>query len=50
MHQVFVSAAYRAFFNVQAAAHFRLMKATTDARGVITAITHQNAIAEMALP
>jgi hypothetical protein len=39
----------RALFHQKAPAHIRIMNAQRNAKGVITAITHPNATAEMAL-
>jgi len=49
MDQEIMSAINRALFHQKAPAHIRIMNAKRNARGAITAITHQNAIAEMAL-
>jgi len=49
MHQEIVSAINRALFHQKAAAHIRIMNAKKNAKGAIAAITHPNAIAEMAL-
>jgi len=46
--QAISSVMNRAPFNQQALAHIRIMNAGRNAMGAITAITHQNAIAEMA--
>jgi len=43
------SAVNRALFQQQAPAHVRIMNARRNAKGTITAITHQNATAQMAL-
>jgi len=43
------SAVNRAQFKQQAPAHVRVKNARRNARGTITAISHQNAMAEMAL-
>ena len=43
------SAINHALFHQQAPAHVRIMNAKSNAKGTITAITHQNATAEMAL-
>jgi hypothetical protein len=43
------SAINRALSHQKAPAHIRIMNAKTNARGAITAITHQNATAAIAL-
>jgi len=47
-HEI-ASAINRALFPQQAPAHIRIMNAMRNAKGAITAITHQNATAEMAM-
>jgi hypothetical protein len=49
MDEEIASAVNRALFQQQAPAHVRIMNARRNARGTIPAITHQNAMAEMAL-
>jgi hypothetical protein len=49
MDEEIASAVNRALFQQQAPAHVRIMNTRCNARGTITAITHQNATAEMAL-
>jgi len=49
MDQEIASAINRALFHQQAPAHIRIMNARRNAKGAITAITHQNATAEMAM-
>jgi hypothetical protein len=49
MDQEIVSAINRALFHQQAPAHIRIMNARRNAKCVITAITHQNATAEMTM-
>ena len=49
MDQDISSAINRAFFHQQAPAHNGVLNARMNPRGAITAITHQNATAEMAL-
>jgi len=49
MDQEIASAINRALFHHQAPAHIRIMNARRNAKGAITAITNQNATAEMAL-
>jgi len=49
MGQDIVSAINRALFHQQAPAHIRIINARKNAKGAITAITHQNATAEMAM-
>jgi len=49
MDQEIASAINRALFHHQAPAHIRIMNARRNAKGAITAITHHNATAEMAL-
>jgi hypothetical protein len=49
MDQEIASAINRALIHQQVQAPIRIMNAWRNAKGVITAITHQNAIAEMAL-
>jgi hypothetical protein len=49
MDQEIASAINRALFHQKAPAHIRIMNAKNNARGTITAITHQNATAAMAL-
>ena len=49
MDQEIASAIKRALFHQLAAAHIWIMNARRNAKGTITAITHQNATAEMAL-
>jgi hypothetical protein len=49
MDQEIASAINRALFHQQAPAHRRIMNARRNAKGAITAITHQNATAEMAM-
>jgi len=49
MVQEIASAINRALFHQQAPAHIRIMNARRNEKGAITAITHQNATAEMAL-
>jgi len=50
MDQEIVSAIKRALFHQKAPAHVRIMNAKRNAKGAITAITHPNETAEMALP
>jgi hypothetical protein len=49
MDQEIVSTINKALFHQQAPAHSRIMNARRNAKGVITAITHRNATAEMAM-
>jgi len=49
MDQEIASAISRALFHQKAPAHIRIMNAERNAKGAITAITHPNATAEMAL-
>jgi hypothetical protein len=49
MDQEIASAINRALFHQQAPAHIRIMNARRNAKGAITAITHQNATAEMGM-
>ena len=49
MDQEIASAINRALFHQKAPAHIRIMNAKRNANGTITAITHPNATAEMAL-
>jgi len=49
MDEEIASAVNRALFQQQAPAHVRIMNARRNANGTITAITHQNPPAEMAL-
>jgi len=49
MDQEVGSAINRVLFHQQAPAHIRIMNARRNAKGVISAITHQNATAEMAM-
>jgi len=49
MYQEIVSAIKRAVFHKKAPAHIRIMNALGNAKGAITAITHQNAMVAMAL-
>jgi hypothetical protein len=49
MDQEIASAINRVLFHQQAPAHIRIMNARRNAKGAITAITHQNATAEMAM-
>jgi hypothetical protein len=49
MDQEIVSAINRALFHQQAPAHIRIINARSNAQCAITAITHQNTTAEMAL-
>jgi len=49
MDQEIASAINRALFHQQAPAHIRIMNARRNAKGAITAITHQNATAEMTM-
>ena len=49
MDQEIASAINRALFHQKAPAHIRIMNAKRNAKGAITAITHPNATAEMAL-
>jgi hypothetical protein len=49
MYQEIASAIKRALFHLQAPAQIRIMNARSNAKGAITAITHQNATAEMAM-
>jgi hypothetical protein len=49
MDQEIASAINRALFHQQAPTHILIMNARRNGKGVITAITHQNATAEMAL-
>jgi len=49
MDEEIASAINRALFRQQAPAHIRIMNARRNGKGAITAITHQNAIAEMAM-
>jgi len=47
--QEIASAFNRALFHQQAPAHIRIINARRNAKGATTAITHQNATAEMAM-
>jgi len=47
--QEIASAINRALFHQQAPAHIGIMNARRNAKGTITAITHQNATVEMAM-
>jgi hypothetical protein len=49
MDQEIASAINRALFHQKAPAHVRIMNAKRNAKGAITAITHPNATAEMAM-
>jgi len=49
MDEEIASAVNRALFQQQAPAHVRIMNARRNAKGTITAITHQNSTAELAL-
>lgn len=49
MDQEFASAIDRALFHENALAHIRMLHTKRNAKGAITAITHPNAAAEMAL-
>ena len=49
MDQAIASAINRALFHQMAPAHIRTMNANRITRGTITAVTHQNATAPMAL-
>jgi cbb3-type cytochrome oxidase subunit 3 len=49
MDQEIASAINTAFFHLQALAHIWSMYARRNAKGAITAITHQNATAAIAL-
>jgi len=49
MDQEIASAINRALFHQKAPAHIRIMNAKRNAKGAITAITHPNETAEMAL-
>lgn len=49
MDQGIASAINRAVFNQQAPAHNRIVNTRRNAKGTITAITHQNVTAEMAV-
>ena len=49
MDQQIASAIKRALIHQKARAHVGIMNAKRDVKGVITAITHQNATAEMPL-
>jgi hypothetical protein len=49
MDQEIASAINRALFHQKAPAHIRIMNAKMNAKGVITAITHTNVTAEMAM-
>jgi len=49
MDEEIASAVNRALFEQQAPAHVRIMNVRRNPKGTITAITHQNATAEMAL-
>jgi len=49
MDQEIASAINRALFHQKAPAHIWIMNAKWNAKGTITAITHPNATAEMAL-
>jgi len=50
MDEEIASAVNRAVFQQQAPAHVRIMNARSNAKGTITAITHENATPEIALP
>jgi hypothetical protein len=49
MDQEITSVIHRVLFHQKAPAHIRIMNTTRNAKGAITAITHPNATAEMAL-
>jgi len=49
MDQEIVSAINRALAHQKGPAHIRIMNAKRNAKGVITAISHRNVTAEMAL-
>jgi hypothetical protein len=49
MDEEIASTVNRALFQLQAPAHVRIRNARRNVKGTITAITHQNAMAEMAL-
>jgi len=49
VHQEIMSAINRVLFHRQVAAQFTMMNARRNAKGTITAITHQNSTAEIAL-
>jgi len=49
MYQDIASAISRELFPQQAPAHIRMLDARSNANGMITALTRQNATAEMAL-
>jgi len=49
MDQEITSAINRALFHQKAMAHIRIMNAKRNVKGAITAITHPNATAQMAL-
>jgi len=49
MDQEISSAINRALFHQQAPAHIRIMNARRNAKATITAIAHQNTMAEMAV-
>jgi hypothetical protein len=49
MDQAIASAINRAYYQQQALAHIRITNARRNAKGAMTAITHQNATAEMAM-
>jgi len=49
MDEEIASAVNRALFQPQAPAHVRIMNARRNEKATMTAITHQNATAEMAL-
>jgi len=49
MDQAIASAINRALYYQQAPANIKIMNASRNVKGAITAITYQNAIAEMAL-
>jgi hypothetical protein len=50
MDQEIASVINRALFHQQAPAHIKSINARSYANGAITAITHQNAMAEMSMP
>ena len=49
MDQEIVSEINRVLFHQQAPAHIRIMNARRNAKGAMTAIMHQNAMAEIAM-
>jgi hypothetical protein len=49
MDQEILSAINRALFHQKAPAHIRIMNVKRNAKGAITAITHPNATAELAV-